>query len=263
MDRKVLVAILLILVVLLGVVAGVFILRRQQDIREEAAVPEGDAEVVISPSTANLTPGETTSVSVLFDPAGIAINGVAVRLSYTYSESVAPVNVTNIMPALEEQGDWTCPVQDFVAEAGSGVIEVACFNSSESGFSASGETLFATFDLVASAQPEINPFTLSFDPNESKITSYASGEDILLIPTSTGSYRVSSAGSSQFPSTDPSASPAATATASASPTASPTTTSSPTASPVSELPDAGIGGPAILGIAVGGFMLLGAFFLAI
>jgi len=88
--------VILLLVLVLGIIAAVFLLRSSQEIREEASVPEGDASVSVSPTTATITQGTPTRVSILFNTGGISVAGVAVKLSYTYSEVQAPVDVRNI-----------------------------------------------------------------------------------------------------------------------------------------------------------------------
>lgn len=269
MSKRVAIIVILLLVLVLGIIAAVFLLRSSQEIREEASVPEGEASVSIAPATATVIPGTPTRVSILFNTGGISIAGVAVKMSYTYSEVQAPVDVRNITisSGLLGSGEWTCPVSQFNASAGTATVEISCFNTSTSGYSSSVDTPLATFDLMASGVPEINPVVLSFDPSQSIIASKITGEDVLLIPTSTGTYQVSGAG------IDPGATgtPVGTATATPlgqTPAATATATATPfgqvgTSTPAPVLLDAGISGPTMMGIGAGIILLIGATLLAI
>ena len=109
--KKVVVALLIILVAIGGFVAGLVLLRERQSLVEEAAVPTGTAEVSISPETGNFNVGDTINTSVYFNPANNTISGVAVRLTYPFSGATPEISVSSIQvnPSLLSSGDWTCP----------------------------------------------------------------------------------------------------------------------------------------------------------
>src|SRR3989344_270520 len=107
-PRKLLVAVLIIVVAIGGFVAGLFLLRERQQIIEEAAVPGGQAEVSVEPASGNFDVGSTINASVSFNPANIAISGVAVRLTYPFTGATPEVTVESIEvdSTLLSSGDW-------------------------------------------------------------------------------------------------------------------------------------------------------------
>src|SRR3989344_6438172 len=222
--KKLLIAILIIIVAVGGFVAGLFLLQQRQEIREEAAVPGGQAEVSVSPATGNFNVGDTIDTSVSFNPANIAISGVAVRLSYPFSGATPEISVPSIQisSALTSSGDWTCPTQTSTQQGSNVVIDIACANTSASGFTANNDILLANVKLQINREPATQPLVMRFDPALSVITRKSDNQDILLIPTSTGSYTV---GNFVEATSTPTLAPSGTVTP------SPKVTKTPTASP--------------------------------
>lgn len=277
--KKIIVALLIVAVATGGFVAGLVLLRQRQDIRERAATPEGDATVTIEPSSGNFDIGSSITTRVSFNTAGIAVNGVAVRLRYPYSGVTPEVSVSgiDINTALLSSGDWTCPTKNSTQIAGNVVIDIACSNvGSATGFSSTSNTLLATVNLRVERTPASNPLVISFDPALSIITRLSDGQDILLIPTSNGTYTIAGEQPTATPAPTtgvtgtPTATPRLTATVTPRPTGSVTptptkvTTATPTSTPKGgELPDAGVSYPTILGVGLGILILAGAFLLVL
>lgn len=263
--KKIFVALLIIVVAIGGFVAGLFLLRERQNINEEAAVPTGQAEVSINPESGNFDVGDTIQASVTFNPANIAISGVAVRLAYPYTGNTPEVSVTSVSvnPTISSSSDWTCPTQSSNLQGGNVLIDIACANTSASGFSSNTDTLLANVTLKVDRQPSTSPFVVRFDPALSVITRKSDNQDILLIPTSTGSYSV---GQVQVTPTTKLGTPTPTAkvTGTKTPTPTKTATSSGTPTPTtSQLPDAGVSYPTIFGVGLGVLVIVGAMLLAI
>jgi hypothetical protein len=260
--KKLIIALLIIVVAVGGFAAGLVLLNQRQNISEQAAVPGGQAEVSISPSTGDFKVNDTISAKVSFNPANIDISGVAVRLTYPFAGSTPEISVASIQinSALTSSGNWTCPTQTSSQEGGSVLIDIACANTSASGFTANADTLLATINLKVNSKPSVQPFILRFDPALSVITRKADNQDILLIPTSTGTYTV---GGGTVETGTP------TPTSKLSPTATPKLTTTPTktvtASPSAEvqLPDSGVSFPFVLSAGVGILMLVGGLLLAL
>ena len=191
-GRRVILSVVLILVAVGGFVAGLILLRQRQELREEAAVPGGQAEVSLFPTTGNFEVGDTFPVSVFFNTANISISGVSVRLTYPFSGATPEFVASGIEinSVLLSSGDWTCPTRNVSAQAGTVNIDIACANVTAAGFSSSESTLLATFNLTVERTPFIDPVVVRFDPSQSVITQKSDGQDILLIPTSTGEYSV-------------------------------------------------------------------------
>jgi hypothetical protein len=271
-TKKILVALLIIVVAIGGFVAGLYLLRQNQNVQEEAAVPGGQATVSVSPESGNFNVGDNIDMQVYFNTANIAISGVAVRMLYPFSGSSPEIVVDsiNINQSLISSGDWTCPTQEVDQEGSNVVVDVACVNSgSATGYRSSNDTLLATVTLHVDRQPASNPVSIIFDPAESMITRRSDNEDILLIPSSTGSYTI---GGGTQPTAQPTAEPSPTVgagspTPTTKPTATPTkvATTSASITPVGKggLPDAGVSYPTILGIGVGILTLVGVAALAL
>jgi hypothetical protein len=276
--KKVVVALLIIVVAIGGFVAGLVLLREKQDISEKAAVPGGQARVSLSPATGNYNVGDTISMNVSFNPSNIAVSGVAVRLTYPFSGVSPEVSVSSITvnSSFLSSGDWTCPTQNSSLQGGNVIIDVACANTSAAGFTSGNDTLLAAIEFKVDRAPATSPVIVRFDPALSIITRKSDNQDTLLIPEGTGTYTIAGAGTqittTPVPTTKLSGTPVPTKklTATPKPTATPkltatpgSTSLSPTEMPKGGLPEAGVSFPTILGIGVGALVIVGAVLLAL
>lgn len=268
--KKVVVALLTIVVAIGGFVAGLVLLRQRQELRQLASVPGGQAQVSITPETGSFNIGDTIRASVYFNPANIPISGVAVRLMYPFSGTTPEVRVSRIEinPTLLNSGEWTCPTQNTSLQGGNVIIDIACGNTSAYGFVANTNTLLASIDLSVERTPATNPLVIRFDPAQSVIIRKSDGEDILLIPTSTGTYTIGQGAVS--PSLTPTPTTRVTSTPSPTPrltlTPTPRRTATASATPTTTkggLPDAGVSYPTLLGVGVGVLTIIGALLLAL
>lgn len=270
--KKIIVAVLIILVAVGGFVAGLVLLQDNQELREEAAVPGGTATVSLEPATASYDVGDTFTSTVYFNPANVAISGVAVRLRYAYNGAQPEVHTDGSMitinNSLLSSGDWTCPVKTVSEEGTEVVIDIACGNQSESGFVSNQDVKLADIEFEVNSEPASDPLTIRFDSAESIITDKASGQDILLIPSSTGSYTIGATSGPTATTAPTQAASSPTPTTQLTVTPSPTGTISATPTKVvtkggDELPDAGIGYPTMMGAGFGLLILMGAILLAL
>lgn len=284
--KKVGVAFLIILVGVSGFLVGLYLLREQQDIREQAAVPGGQATVSISPSSGDFEVGDNITAEVSFNTSGIPISGVAVRLLYPFSGISPEVSVIRVQvdEDLLASGNWSCPTRNAFQQGGNVFIDVACANLSASGFVSNSNIKLATIEMRVNRLPSTNPLVLRFDPQQSVITRRNDNQDILLIPQSQGSYIVKALSS---PTTAPSVTPVPTeVTMTSTPTAtrsltmtvtvslSPTKTIEPSITDYlssekdltptkAKLPEAGVSIPTVLGIVLGILIVVGAIVLAL
>ena len=271
--KRIVVALLIIVVAVGGFVAGLMLLRERQDIREEAAVPGGQAEVSLTPESGSYDVGDTISTSVYFNPANIAVSGVAVRLTYPFSGASPEVTVSDITvnSSLLSSGDWTCPTQNSTQQGGNVVVDVACANTSAAGFTTNTNTLLANISFKVNSAPPVSPLIVRFDPALSVITRKTDNQDVLLIPASTGSFTIAGAQVVETPTTAPGVTGVVeteTPTPTTKLTATPTTrlTATPTTATAKggeELPDAGVSYPTIFGVGLGVLMIIFAIVLAI
>jgi hypothetical protein len=267
--KKIIVAILIIVVAIGGFVAGLVLIRQRQDLEDEAAVVGGQATVSITPQTGNYEVGDSITVSVHFNPSNIAISSVGVRLAYPFTGVTPEITVSeiDINPSFLSSADWTCPTQTNPRlEGGNVVFDIACANTGFGGFTANTDTLLANITLFVErpVPTNINPLILRFDASTSMITRESDKQDILLIPQSTGSYTISS--------TDAQATATPTPTGivngddlTSTPTLTPTSVSTISATPTTadQLPDAGVSLPTIMGAGVGIILILAALVLAL
>lgn len=262
--KKIIVALVIILVAIAGFVAGLILLRERQELREEAAVPGGQAKVSIEPTSGNYKVGDSIQASVSFNTANIAISGVAVRLIYPFGGATPEVTVSSIdiNPTILSSGDWTCPTKSSSEQGSNVIIDIACANTSSAGFTSAADTLLANITLNVERQPSTETLAVRFDNQLSIITQKTTGEDILLIPASSGSYTI---GTTTVGSPTPTKKLTGTITATPKVTKAPTGVASPSATPTKggQLPDAGVSYPTIIGVGLGVLILVGGILLAL
>lgn len=275
--KKIIVALLIVVVAIGGFVAGLVLLRQRQDLEDEAAVEGGQATVSIIPQTGNYEVGDSITLSVHFNAANIGISSVGVRLAYPFTGATPEVTVSSIdiNPSFLSSADWTCPTAtDPKLEGANVIMDIACANTSSGGFTSNTDTLLANITLfVERPVPlNINPLIVRFDASTSMITREGDNEDILLIPQSTGSYTISSTGVQATATPTPTgivggddltSTPTTTATPTTTTTTTVTTTLSPSPTTADSLPDAGVSFPTLIGIGAGMFILFAALVLAL
>src|SRR4029079_12204397 len=146
---------------------------------------------------------------------------------FPFSGSTPEVSVTGIRvnSALLSNGNWTCPTQNASQQGGNVVIDIACVNTSAAGFTSTTDTLLANVDLKINKAP-LALLEVKFDPALSVVTRKTDNQDILLIPSSTGSYTIAGAGAGVETAT-----PTPTRAGTATPTPKPTATTKATATP--------------------------------
>ena len=222
-------ALIILLILLLGLFSAVALVRRIQEIRERGAVPGGPASLSLSPAQSTNQVGDTLTETVSFNTGNVAVSAIAVRVKYPYSGSTPEVTASNISISqnLLSSGTWSCPVQQVSTVSGMVNVDIACVNTSTTGYISPGTVQLATFNLTVNSVPATNPLVLTFDPVESIITSKSDGSDVLGTPTSNSTITVQQA--------QPTATPTIIPTATTVPTQPPQP--SPTTAPVSSLID--------------------------
>jgi len=175
----------------LSVFFGVILANNRQDIREKASVIGGLATVSIEPNEGSYAIGDTIESAVYFSSASIPVSGIAVSIIYPYSGSNPEVSVSDISinPDFSGSGDWVCPTQESHLEGGFVKINIACANTTATGFVAE-KTLLAKISLKVISIPFYNPLSVRFDPQLSVITQKSNNQDILAIPTSSALYYI-------------------------------------------------------------------------
>lgn len=266
--KKLVASLVVVIVAVGGFVAGLMLLQERQNINEKAAVPGGQATVTLSPATGSYKVGDTIKATVYFQTANIAISGVAVRLTYPFTGIAPELSVQNIAvnQTFLTSGNWTCPTQSSSLQGGNVVIDIGCGTTAALGYKTNTNTLFATIDLKVDRAPSTSPLVIKFDPDNSIITKKSDNTDILLIPTSVGSYTI---GGGTTPTVVASGSPSPTSRLTLTPTrrvsATPTgeegeVTLTPTEA---SLDGAGVSFPTVVGLLIGVLLIGGALVLAL
>ena len=240
-----------------GLAVGILLVKQSQQIKEKAATPTGTVKVFLSPETKTVQVGQTFSVNILLDTADRYISAITFDLSYPYDGDSPPIAATDIQVSsdLVVNGNWNFPIKMVDSKNQLVQIRIGGLNSSTQGYKTSGEEVIATINFKAQAAGSIN---LTFNPTTTKATDKSTGDDILLTPSSSGSYVAQSTGGTPTPAPTPTPKP--------KPTQPPTTQApipiaSPTPSPVPP-PESGVSLPTAIGIGSGILLLIGASILA-
>ena len=286
-KKSIAASIFAIIVLAVGVYAGVILVKQQQDLREKAAVPGGQARVSLFPTSGSFKVGDSLPVSVYFNTSGVSISSIKMRLVYPFSGTSPEIVASGIEinQVIEKSGDWNCPTKSVTTEGQNIAIDIACANIGATVYSTKSDTLLATFKLSVDRIPQTNPFSLRFDPSQSIITQKSNGQDILNIPdpsTGMATFTVNNDQGSPAPTQPvatikPTATPSPTKTPTPTPTVKPsltptgtvtvipTSTLRPTATPTAsvQLPNAGYSAPTYIGIGLGLLLIVTAILLAL
>ncbi|OGV96250.1 hypothetical protein A2W24_04075 [Microgenomates group bacterium RBG_16_45_19] len=259
MKSKLLITFLLIIIMLAGAAAGVFLVQRRQTLEQEAAVPSGTENIRLVPSVDSADPPATFDVNIVFTTS-VSVSGVTALLTYP---ATAGITVTDVLPNQSLVNDYQWRYQSYgssTTDDGRIQIQVIATNTSIEGYLSSTDTTLATIRFAANSQASI---ALEFDSNLTTISSKATGEDILSLPASpAGTYTSSGVAATPTPSPvntptpGPSATPAPGPTATPAPGPTATPAPGPTATPTpTALPSAGNPLP-LLSLITLGFLVL-------
>lgn len=203
----------------IGVIIALVVSSSSVDPRKSASVPGGTVEVSLSPTARTLNPGESTTVTVTLDTKGTPISGIAVRVLYPFSGTVPAMTASNPNPLISQRdSNWSCQVVSTTVDTNVVKIDLGCLYVAQAGFISSTPIPLESFTLTAGSVSVSTPYTLSFEPASTVVTSKATGEDIAAIPTNTSIITVS-------------ATTAATPTPTPTPTIGVTATPTPTSIP--------------------------------
>lgn len=169
-----------LLLAAIGVIASLVLMNLPQDVRQKAATETGTAQIKISPATATIQPGQSTTATVSFNTAGQVIQGIAVELNYAYSGTVPPMVASEIVvdPTMSSSG-FACDTKTITDTVSPVKIEVGC--TITNGFSSETFRDLFRFKLTAGADGSDNPIPVTFNTTNTII---AKGlDDIAAIPT--------------------------------------------------------------------------------
>lgn len=178
------------LLILGGVVAGLYLVGQRQLIGKRASVPTGSVQVKLVPGSQTVGVGEVLPVNINLVPGPDPISAVTLELDYDYPTTAGPalsVASVDANSALLGTGEWSVPIKSFTTSNGRVVIKMALVNSSLTGYLASSEITLATIRFQANS---LGSIAVTFNPVESKVFT-KEGVDVLTDPTGVvGTYTV-------------------------------------------------------------------------
>lgn len=177
-----------------SIFAGLALVKRNQNIKEKAAVVGGTATVWIDPTEGSYKTGDTITSSIYFSTASTPISGIAVRLIYLYSGNTSDYTIKDIKlnSSLIDSGDWVCPTQTSFLMGGNLIVDIACANISSAGYIGNND-LLGTISLNVNSSPSStssNTLSVYFDAALSVITRKSDNQDILALPTTSAIYSI-------------------------------------------------------------------------
>lgn len=215
---KILFSLLAILVVVAGIVAGVYFIRQKQLVSKQAVNPTaGTSQIYLKPKTLSVAPGQSFSVDIAFMSGKETVSGAAVQLSYPVTSAVAVMEIIPNAALIDSQ--WRYQEKSFTTVGSDVKINVIATDTSIEGYQSETETVLATIKFQAVSPGTIN---LTFNNTVTQLQSKTTGQDILMAPLApAGTYTIS--GQTNNPTATPTSTPTATPTnTAANPTATPT-----------------------------------------
>lgn len=212
MNKKAFLSGLIILLLAVGLGAGVYLVQQTQLIQQEAAVPDGIVHINITPTTQSVNVGDyiDATISINFDSdieTLPSLSSILAEIEFNFSGTSPTISTSesNIEFLLPNMQQWSFPLRDFSVQQNTARVRLHAYNVAHQGFVPSSQTTqFARVRFTAN-QP--GTVTLTFDPENSYVTEKFSAQDILMIPSSSATYTVT--GEATPPPTQP---PTATST---------------------------------------------------
>jgi hypothetical protein len=253
-QTKLILVLASVAVLIIGLIAGLLLVRQNQRVSQKAATPTGTAQIYITPETKIIDVNQTFTANILLNTAGQAISALTIDLSYPYSGDNPPILATDVQinSNFIVNDKWNFPIKTINASSGKVQIKIGGLNSSSQGYTTQGEETVATITFKGQAAGAINA---TFNSASTKVTNKTTGEDILLVPNSSGSYTVRGVSTDATLTPTPSSTTSAQSTSSPTATAIPAKDTSPTPSPIAA-PKSGVSLPTTIGIAAGMLLLV-------
>ena len=250
-----------LLVLFGGLIAGVFLVRRQQEIREKAAPA---TSLSISPPTQSKNPGQTLNFSVRMDTGENQVTGLDIRLSFDPSA----IEIVSI-----QQGSGILNLnQQFISNSDNTAGQIAYSTYTAEKTKAVQGTGLEVLNISASVKTDAlaGSYTLSFLPSTA-VAGLSEGQNVLTGTTPAIISVLAALGGTPTPTPTPAPTPTPTPPGVGGGGATPTPTPTPTASPVGgeatptpvPLPETGASLPTIFLLGLSVLLVIGAVVLAI
>ncbi|MFC1625943.1 cohesin domain-containing protein [Patescibacteria group bacterium] len=242
-KKEIILSIVGVTLLLIGIAAGVILVRRNQDIREKAAPA---STIAIAPSSQVKNPGQSVSFSVKIDTGTNQVTGVNVQLKFDPSA----LQLTEVTPT-SALLDFSNLV-DNTTDNSLGKVSFVAFTLDDSQ-AVSGNINILNVKGTVPASAQSGSYSIGFDPTT---TASAGGESSnVLVAMTPGKLDVSLSGTST-------ATPVPTL-ATPTPGFLLTATPSATSTPAPPIPETGASLPTILSAGMGVLLVVGALLLAI
>lgn len=261
-KTKIILVILGVLVLIGGLIAGLILVKNNQDISEKAAPA---TTMYITPASQSQAPGSSFTFSVKVDTSSNTITGIDVRINF----DPKAIQITSLQKGTGVFNLDQTIVNTFDNTAGSITYAIFTLDSSKAISGSSIEILKVNATVKTSASA--GNYNLSFNP-ATAASATQEGQNVLVSKTPgvlTVTKSESAANATATPTSGTTPTPTPTSAPGASPTATPTpgatsatSTARPTASPA-PIPVSGTSWPSIAAGVLGILIIIGALVLAI
>ncbi len=262
MNKKVVITLLVLVLLLIGLAVGVFLVRQQQEIRKKAAPA---SSISIMPGTTTVNAGQEFTLSVEMSTSTNEVRGAELHITYdTTRLSLRDFLPTTVLPTV-----FVSPKIDNTAGTASMTLGAQPSNLF------SGKEVIATLKFVAkstagAATVDFAPQTMANAVSETQdVLVSKTGSKITVIAASTVGT-LSNSNNATVPTPTPSVaaqggvgSIGGTTTATGTPTPTPTKVATSSATASASTPVAGVSLPIVLALSAGIFLLVAGIVLAL
>jgi len=257
MNKKVIIGILITLIIVVGLVVGVILVGRNQEIREKAAPA---TSLSITPGAQSKLPGQSFTLNVLMDTGENQVTGADIVLDYDpVAIEVVSISKGSGISVFDQE------IKNNIDSVAGKVSYSAFTLNSANAISGSGVAVL-TINAQVKSTATGGTFTISFG-TQTAVAATQEGQNVLTSSTPASITVGVIASPTSTPTTAPTSTPTPTSLSNVDGgTTVTTSTSTPTpttSAGTATLPDAGVSSPTVLGLGIGFLAILASIFLAI
>lgn len=205
-SHSLLIGSITIAILVIGVILAVLLIPESQDIRQDAATPDGTIRLQMTPEDVSLEPGgEKSTVAVSLNSEGREFSVIRLTIKYPITDPDNPPIIASSPRAAgaTSGSNWNCTFNNTPGVSGNEyqIIMQQCSyrgSGSETTFSTNTFTEIMRFDIEAAPNATEQAIALTFDEADSRVSGRITESqigDIAAIPTS--SVQVSISGNPQ------------------------------------------------------------------
>jgi hypothetical protein len=180
-----------VLILVVGIFVALQLVPKEQDIRQEAAVPTGTTQVKISPVTMTMAANEEKPATISINTMDLGIRGVSAVLSYPFTGTAPQVTAKDLtILAPFNAAPWSCGIKNIDTTAPQVIISVSCNLDAiavPAGYKSNSQFVdLFTFNLKAGSAATNLPVVITFNNADTIMTTVnttTGSQDIAAIPT--------------------------------------------------------------------------------